>query len=133
MDVGDAGVIAVNTVRRVLTNFDPGRGGIGKRVFWNCAEIACGYKICEMLRRFVVVPGVLIDSASHVIKILFEDRFISCAFMVGASCNKEQREYNDRIEQPRNYFHWGIFKSDLRTRVRAGFAAIVWERANIKL
>jgi hypothetical protein len=37
----------------------------------------------------------LIDGGSHVIKIFFEDLFITRAFLVGASCHAEQREYYD--------------------------------------
>ena len=105
MYVGEARVSAVKPVRGVLTNFDPGSRGVGKRVYGDLVEIARGNQICQMLWRHFVVLRVLVDCASHVIKIFFEDSFISCAFVVGASCHEEQGEYYDRIAQFWNYFH----------------------------
>ena len=114
----------VGTVLQVFPLFDPGSGGIGKRVFWDRVKITCGDQICKVLWRHLLVLGVLIDGGAHVIKILFEDRFIARAFMVGASRHEEKGQYYDRVPQPWIGFHCCIF-SELRTRVRQRLAATI--------
>jgi len=89
----------VNTVRGVLMHFDPGAGGVGKRVYGNRAEIARGNKICQMLWGNALVLSVLIDGCTYVVEILSENSFTAGTLFVCASCNKEQREYYERITQ----------------------------------
>ena len=95
MDVGDAGMSVIDTLQCIFPHFNPGVGRIGKRVFGDRVKITCGDQICEMLWRHVLVLGVLINGGTHVIKIFFEDILITRAFLVGASCHEEQREYYD--------------------------------------
>jgi hypothetical protein len=91
-------------------HFDPGAGGIGKRVFWDCVEIARGNQIGEMLRRHLLVLRVLISGCTHVVKIFSENIFIARTLLVGASCNKEQREYYDRVALPWIDLHCCTFR-----------------------
>jgi hypothetical protein len=87
-----------------------------------------------VLWRYLLVLGVLIDGGAHEIQIFSENSFIVGTLSAGASCNKEQRDY-DRGAQSWNYFHWlssvlikeceFALSSDQRMRVRAGFAAII--------
>ena len=109
MDVGDAGMAAVDILRQIFPDFDPGVGGMGKRIFGDRVKITCGDQICEVLWRHLLVLRVLVDGSSHVIKIFFEDMFILRAFMVGASFHEEQREYYDRVAQPWSDLHCCTF------------------------
>jgi len=95
MDVGETGMSVINTLQCIFPHFNPGIGGIGKRVFGDRVKITCGDQIYEMLWRHLLVLRVLINGGSHVIKMFFEDLFITRAFLVGASCHAEQREYYD--------------------------------------
>ena len=70
-----------------------------------------------MLWRHAFVLSVLIDGRTHVVEIFSENSFIAGPLSAGASCNKEQREYYDRVVQSWTYFHSRIFSSDQRTRV----------------
>lgn len=110
MDVGETGMSVINTLQCIFPHFNPGSGGIGKRVFGDRVKITCGDQIYEMLWRHLLVLGVLIDGGSHVIKIFFEDLFITRAFLVGASCHAEQREYYDRTAEPWSDLQCGAFK-----------------------
>ena len=86
---------AVNAVRGVLANFDPGGRGVGKRVYGDRVEIARGNQICQMQWGRALVLTVLIDGRAHMVEIFSENSFIADTFLTGASCNKEQREYYD--------------------------------------
>lgn len=90
---------AVNAVLGVLTNFDPGRGGIGKRVVWDRAKITGQYELGEVLWRHFLVLHILIDGGTHVVKVFSENSFIAGTLLAGTSCNKEQKEYYDRVAQ----------------------------------
>lgn len=107
---------AVGTVLQVFPHFNPGVGGIGKRVFGDRVQITCGDQICKVLWRYFLVLGVLVDGGAHVVKIFFEECFAR-AFAVGASCHEEQREYYDRVAQPWKALQLLYLQSELRTQV----------------
>ena len=69
-----------------------------------------------MLWRHLLVLHVLVDGASNVIKIFFEEFFISRAFAVGASCQEEQGKYYDRVGQPWSDLQVLYLQAELRTR-----------------
>lgn len=108
MDVGETGLSFVDALQCIFPHFDPGCSGIGKRIFGNCVEIARGNKICQMLWGCAPILSVLIDGRTHVVEIFSENSFIAGPLSDGASCNREQREYYDRVAQSLSYFHWRI-------------------------